>query len=555
MPASLENPRCAFQPLVNLNTGGVVAVEVLVHPIPDDRPGELDVDLAVLAARACAEHETLLPLHLNLLAETVATCPSGVERLHHALCDLGRRPHEVVIEVGGQLRESDYGELIDELRRLRAAGYKVAWDGGDVSLSLLLAAEVDIVKLDPRTVAGLPGQRGLAFVEAMAHFCRRTRTTLAAAGVHTTAQLKALRDSRIQLVQGDIVAPPARRPTTRISLATEDPDIIAEVPDVAELPIAAGPGVTEFLHPATMLSVEATADEVRSVLVNRPEVTSVVLVDENLCPQWTIDRNRFLLAVTGPYGHALHAKRHASRLADEPMLVATNSTAMDALHLSVSGSERRYDDVVVVDNSLRCMGIVRLSDLFRGLAEMKVEQAAALSPLTRLPGSDAVAREVDRRVVAGQIFAMCWLDVDGFKAVNDTAGFAAGDDLIRLVGRRLADAAAALRSAYVGHVGGDDFLAVVDVDDLVGFARAMLDGHYQVDGRAVTVSLATLVCANGTVPGYREVSRLLAPLKRQAKALTGSSWVLGRPGSDRVDVLRGTVAQPRRSSASAPTGR
>ncbi|MCP3803596.1 GGDEF domain-containing protein [Allokutzneria sp. A3M-2-11 16] len=553
MPASLENPRCAFQPLVNLNTGGVVAIEVLVHPTPDDQPAErspeLDIELAVFAARASAEHETLLPLHLNLLARTVATYPAGVERLHHVLCELGRRPHELVIEVGGQLRETDYGELLDELRRLRAAGYRVAWDGGDVSLSLLLAAEVDIVKLDPRTIAGLPDQqRGLAFVEAMALFCRRTRTTLAATGVHTAAQLKALRGNRIQLVQGDLVAPAARRPTTRVSLA-------AEVSDVAELPIAAGPVVTEFLHPATMLSVEATADEVRSVLVNRPEVTSVVLVDENRSPQWSIDRNRFLLAVTGPYGHALHAKRHASRLADHPVLVATNSTAMDALHLSMSGSERRYDDIVVVDNSLRCMGIVRLSDLFRGLAEMKVEEAAALSPLTRLPGSDAVAREVDRRIVAGQIFAMCWLDVDGFKFVNDAAGFAAGDDLIRLVGRRLADSAAALRSAYVGHVGGDDFLAVVDVDDLVGFARAMLDGHYQVEGRAVTVSLATLVCAGGTVPGYREVSRLLAPLKRQAKALTGSSWVLGRPGSDRVDVLRGTVAQPRRSSASAPTGR
>ncbi|WP_246842852.1 EAL domain-containing protein [Allokutzneria sp. NRRL B-24872] len=548
MPASLENPRCAFQPLVNLNTGGVVAIEVLVQAAPDDRPAELDVDLAVFAVRASAEHETLLPLHINLLARTVATCPAGVERLHHALCELGRRPHEVVIEVGGQLRESDYGELLDELRRLRAAGYRIAWDGGDVSLALLLAAEVDIVKLDPRAVAGLPDERGLAFMEALALFCRRTRTTLAATGVHTKAQLNALRSTRIQLVQGDLVAPPAWRPTTQVSLA-------AEASDVAELPIAAGPMVTEFLHPATMLSVEATADEVRSVLVNRPEVTSVVLVDELYCPQWSIDRNRFLLAVTGPYGHALHAKRHASRLADQPVLVATNSTAMDALHLSLGGAERRYDDVVVVDNGLRCMGIVRLSDLFRGLAEMKVEEAAALSPLTRLPGSDAVAREVGRRIAAEQVFAMCWLDVDGFKAVNDSAGFAAGDDLIRLVGRRLADSAAALRSTYVGHVGGDDFLAVVDVDDLVAFARAVLDGHYQVEGRAVTVSLATLVCAGGTVPSYREVSRLLAPLKRQAKALSGSSWVLGRPGSDRVDVLRGTVAQQRRSNASAPTGR
>ena len=182
------------------------------------------------------------------------------------------------------------------------------------------------------------------------------------------------------------------------------------------------------------------------MLADHPEVNGVVLVDSRNRPQWTIDRNRFLLAVTGPYGHALHAHRPASRLADEPRVVTTATTAMEALSLITSSDQSRmYDDAVVVDETGRCLGAVRAGDLIRGMAELKVEEAAALNPLTRLPGSDAIARDVTRRISAGDVFAVSWLDVDKFKKVNDTAGFRRDDD--RSVGRSLDAAAASCRSA------------------------------------------------------------------------------------------------------------
>jgi diguanylate cyclase (GGDEF)-like protein len=189
--------------------------------------------------------------------------------------------------------------------------------------------------------------------------------------------------------------------------------------------------------------------------------------------------------------------------------------------------------VVVVDPAGRCVGIVRLTEVMRGVAEAKVEQAAALNPLTRLPGTGVVTREIDRRIERAELFVVSWLDVDAFKRVNDTKGFAAGDDLIRAIGRKLTDLAATLTGTRVAHVGGDDFLAVTEVEE-VGTLRT-----WTVEGTTVTMSLASLVCTVGSVTSYREASRLLAPIKQQAKAVPRSSWVLGRPGSDRVDVLRG----------------
>ncbi|TDD55452.1 GGDEF domain-containing protein [Saccharopolyspora elongata] len=553
--ALVDEVRFAFQPLINIKTGAIVAIEALARPagahVQDlfreaarqRRLTELDVELATAALTSAAEHESLLPLHLNIFGGTVTHDLPRLDLLREKLREIGRREQEVTLEIGPPFARLDSAELLSGVEKLRADGFQVALDGvgeGDVPLTLIADIGPAVVKLDRGVVAGLPDSPArVAVVEAVRHLCESTESQLVAEGVENERQLTALRRNGIRLVQGNLLAPAARRPPTASSV----PGVAAEVtdphgPSISTL--ATGPRVTEFLSPATMLPIDATADKVRGVLADHPEISGVVLVDEQNRPRWTIDRNRFLLAVTGPYGHALHAKRAASRLADEPRVVNTATTAMEALSLVTRSDQyRMYDDAIVVDESGRCLGAVRAGDLIRGMAELKVEEAAALNPLTRLPGSDAIARDVARRIAAGEIFAVSWLDIDSFKKVNDTAGFSAGDDLIRAIGRSLTDAATALRSVQVGHVGGDDFLLVSDLDDLVQLASLVLDPSRSAGDLDVTVSLATLVCTPTTVHGYDEASSRLAPLKQHAKSLSGSSWVMSRPGSDRIEVLRG----------------
>ncbi|MGW5645837.1 EAL domain-containing protein [Saccharopolyspora sp. NPDC003752] len=553
--ALVDEVRFAFQPLINIKTGAIVAIEALARPagahVQDlfreaarqRRLTELDVELATAALTSAAEHESLLPLHLNIFGGTVTHDLPRLDLLREKLREIGRREQEVTLEIGPPFARLDSAALLSGVEKLRADGFQVALDGvgeGDVPLTLIADIGPAVVKLDRGVVAGLPDSAArVAVVEAVRHLCESTESQLVAEGVENERQLTALRRNGIRLVQGNLLAPAARRPPTASSV----PGVAAEVtdphgPSISTL--ATGPRVTEFLSPATMLPIDATADKVRGVLADHPEISGVVLVDELNRPRWTIDRNRFLLAVTGPYGHALHAKRAASRLADEPRVVNTATTAMEALGLVTRSDQyRMYDDAIVVDESGRCLGAVRAGDLIRGMAELKVEEAAALNPLTRLPGSDAIARDVARRIAAGEIFAVSWLDIDSFKKVNDTAGFSAGDDLIRSIGRGLTDAATALRSVQVGHVGGDDFLLVSDLDDLVRLASLVLDPSRSAGDLDVTLSLATLVCTPTTVHGYDEASSRLAPLKQRAKSLSGSSWVMSRPGSDRIEVLRG----------------
>jgi diguanylate cyclase (GGDEF)-like protein len=538
----------AFQPLYSLYTGGVVGVEALARPVAGKvqellrsaaRKGRLVKVDAALAARAVLEEascETLLPLHLNLTAASAAAPQLVLDPLMTALGTTGRRAREIVLEIGSPFHGVPAKALLAGAARFAELGFRIAFDNlgyGDIPLNLLADARPHLIKLDRTTLHRLPDdQPTVALVEALCHFADRTGIRLVATGIETDEQLAIVRQLGIRTVQGNLFAPAREGDVPTMGLTTVDPGPVRMS--------AATPRVDDFLHSPATLPADATCDQVRKVLVDHDAPTGIIGVDPEKRPVWSIDRARFLLDLTGPFGHALHANRPAARRADPPRTIRSGAGALELLDLVTDAElDRAGDDVIVVDAHGRCLGVVLVHELVRGVAEVKIEEAAALNPLTRLPGSDAVAREVDRRLVAGHPAVVAWLDVDSFKRVNDTAGFAAGDDLIRALGRALSELSTKLRSATISHVGGDDFLIACDIDEITMVADTLLETPWSADGMPVTVSLASVVCAGTMAKSYREVSRLLAPLKKSAKEVGGSSWVNGWPGSERVEILRG----------------
>ncbi|MFD7437074.1 EAL domain-containing protein [Streptomyces sp. NPDC059861] len=540
-----ESLRFAFQPVVNLSTGGVAALEVLARPEAGDilaearRDPELDGQLAVLAVRAAVGKESLLPLHVNVFAGTLADL-GGLTSLHAAVCGAGRMPWEVTIDVCPPYTHVPQHALLEAVTALREQGFRISADGvgdGDVPLRLLTDLGPDLVKLDASLLARP------AAVRAMRTLCDGLRALLCVEGVETERQFAAALSAGAQLAQGELFAPPARLPAADVYVPRRSPEV--------EAPSPSGPLAREFVRPAALLPANASAAQVRALLTGSPEVSGVLLVDRNGVPVRSMHRSRFLLSLSGRYGHALYADRPAAKLGDPPRTVGIDATAWEVLEVVADGvRDRTSDDVAAVDAYGRCVGVVRLADLVRALAETRVEEAAGLNPLTRLPGSDAITGEVDRRIADGRPFALSWLDVDHFKQVNDGAGFAAGDDLIRSVGRALLVAASG--STRVGHIGGDDFLVLADPEGLDPLATSVLDVPWTAGGRPVTLSLATVLCPPGSVTDHREAAASLAPLKKAAKALRGVSWVLGQVGLPGHEILRG--ADPTPSEAGCAVG-
>jgi diguanylate cyclase (GGDEF)-like protein len=88
------------------------------------------------------------------------------------------------------------------------------------------------------------------------------------------------------------------------------------------------------------------------------------------------------------------------------------------------------------------------------------------NPLTRLPGNVAILNEFSKIIEDKKQFAVCYADLDKFKAYNDKYGFEHGDNVIRETARILLGAVKEYGRPedFVGHIGGDDFVVVTTPD-------------------------------------------------------------------------------------------
>ncbi|MER7102912.1 EAL domain-containing protein [Streptomyces humidus] len=128
-------------------------------------------------------------------------------------------------------------------------------------------------------------------------------------------------------------------------------------------------------------------------------------------------------------------------------------------------------------------------------------------PVTRLPNrtlffervSAALETEAYERSGTGRI-GLCYLDLDGFKAVNDTLGHRVGDRLLTAVAQRLTDCAAEAGQTrpsvpLVARLGGDEFALLVEAstgtDQLADLAECVLkalQAPFDLAGHRLSVS-------------------------------------------------------------------
>lgn len=103
--------------------------------------------------------------------------------------------------------------------------------------------------------------------------------------------------------------------------------------------------------------------------------------------------------------------------------------------------------------------------------EQQLTDAALHDPLTDLPNRELVNDRLEQGLASltnGGSLAVLFLDLDGFKQINDTQGHAAGDAVLREIARRLEHTVRPQDT--VGRMGGDEFVIVIS-DDTQAFDR------------------------------------------------------------------------------------
>ena len=150
------------------------------------------------------------------------------------------------------------------------------------------------------------------------------------------------------------------------------------------------------------------------------------------------------------------------RVSHVPVLILTGESDIED---RLGGFEAGADDYLAKPFDPRELS-ARVAALVR-----QARRGLDRNPTTGIPGGQAIQREIDRRLAEGAPFTLVYLDLDDFKPFADRFGFALADEAIRDAGRALE--AVQGPGDFVGHVGGDDFVAVTHGDGaaLVSAAR------------------------------------------------------------------------------------
>ncbi|NVM23054.1 MAG: diguanylate cyclase [Desulfobacterales bacterium] len=195
------------------------------------------------------------------------------------------------------------------------------------------------------------------------------------------------------------------------------------------------------------------------------------------------------------------------------------------------------------------------------LAFARATRAGDVNPLTRLPGNHSIMKKIQGRIDSGLPFAIAYVDLDYFKSYNDKYGFMRGDEILKMTARLLTNSIRKLdsREAFVGHVGGDDFVFIVSPEQLDGVCTEVIRNFDLITGnfydeedrirgyiestnrkggkeRFPVISLSIAVVTNEYRPikHIGEVSAIAAEVKKRVKSMEGSKYYKDLRGSKGV---------------------
>ena len=170
----------------------------------------------------------------------------------------------------------------------------------------------------------------------------------------------------------------------------------------------------------------------------------------------------------------------------------------------------------------------------RRQAQQELTKLAHYDVLTGIPNrslfSDRLDRALQRSSRGDKPFALFFVDLDGFKSINDTHGHEVGDAVVVEIARRLSGSIR--RTDTVARIGGDEFTVLVEkvgsIGDAVTSAEKIIDVVTQpleLNGRALWVG-----CSIG-IAVYPDAGQDAATLMRhadtamyEAKAMAGSNY-------------------------------
>ncbi len=480
-----DSLRMHLQPIIDLAACRIIGHEALVRTpaectwhTPDalfaaarHEGSVLELEQACMVAALARRREVPGPgqLFVNLSASAFVRVLTIMAS--HVNTALNSDWSGVVIELTEHEHVHDVSAAQEALAFWRGRGGALALDDfGDGRSSLRLWSELrpEYIKIDKYFIRHVHREgHKIKTLRALQQLAETFGSRLIAEGVEEADELMVLRDLNIPLVQGYFLGRPNLQPSAEIPPAAMD---VLRSRQLAVLPedrpvINRGLTARSLMTPAEALPSTANHKQALDFFAKHPDLHAVALVNEDrpvgLLARHTMEE----LAIQQPYFRELYGKRPCIQHANtSPLSVDANTPIEHLTSVLVSSDQRYLREGFIITEGGRYIGLGTGEQLVRRVTEARIEAARHANPLTFLPGNVPLTLHMERLLENKEPFTACYADLNNFKAFNDHYGYWRGDEMIRLQARCLSEACDP-RKDFIGHVGGDDFVLLMQSDD------------------------------------------------------------------------------------------
>ncbi len=290
--------------------------------------------------------------------------------------------------------------------------------------------------------------------------------------------------------------------------------------------------ITQYLLESWGYEVASASNGREAIEVARQEMPDLILMDVNMEEM-----------------NGLEACQHLKSDFSTSFIPVIMLTSQDEVSDKITGLEKGADDYVI-----KTVDPLELKARIEMVIRRTQEQSNA-NPLTKLPGNVVIERMVQQKLSSGEEFSVCYCDLDNFKAYNDKYGYEAGDRVLVHTADLLVNSVREKGNPgdFVGHIGGDDFVAVTDPshEDAVcstmiqNFDQSIADfydqedkgrKYIQVENRSgamerfpiMSITVAVVNNVTERAGSSHEISERAAELKKYLKRFQGSNYLSER---------------------------
>ncbi len=487
-----DNIRIVLQPIISLRDGSILGYEALSRgpegsPLyyPDALFGvaaetgmlwELEqlcrTKALELVCQSVFPHKLFLNVNASVINDEKFKRGFTKEYLKNYNID----PSKILFEISEKNAITDLDSFNKTINHYKKQNYEIAIDdagAGYSGLNLITDVHPHYIKLDMKLVRDIDKDNyKKSLVKCLYDFCCLTNVALIAEGIETNGELRTLIDIGVHYGQGFFIQHP------QTELTPIKPQVLSAIHASNAQKNHIYRSVSNYYignlcSQSVTVSPTDLAGDVFNYFLRNESMMGVTVLDDNRYVLGIMTRSGIESKMSGQYGYSLYSKRPIENIMDRGPLITEADISIEIVSkLAMARAQQKIYDMFVVTKDHRYLGVVTVKELLEQVMEMEVFNSRQLNPLTGLPGNLTIEKNFEKFISSKQPHTILYVDLDNFKAYNDTYGFANGDLVIQFVADLLRELVPL--NNFIGHIGGDDFIVILDTYDCEDFANTFI---------------------------------------------------------------------------------